>query len=150
MRIEYYVRLGFLSSAYINQTGQPPATVLPRNIAIPLCRACARRERCTKDNHGRSIQRYEDEELKEHFEAEYARPESQELYNLRKQKVELPFGHMKRHLGVSGFVLRGLSGVRAEMSLLATCFNVSRMITLLGGVVNFIRRLAGRTELATT
>ncbi len=37
----YYVRLGFLASAYINQTGQPPATVLPRNIAIPLCRACA-------------------------------------------------------------------------------------------------------------
>lgn len=37
----YYVRLGFLASAYINQTGQPPATVLPRNIAVPLCRACS-------------------------------------------------------------------------------------------------------------
>lgn len=129
------------------------ATKACRNYRIEdasLCRSCARRERCTKDDHGRSIQRYEDEEFKEHFEAEYAKPESQELYNLRKQKVELPFGHMKRNLGVSGFLLRGLSGVRAEMSLLATCFNVSRMITLLGGVVNFIRRLAGRTEVATT
>lgn len=37
----YYVRLGFLASAYINQVGQPPATLLPRNIAVPLCRACA-------------------------------------------------------------------------------------------------------------
>jgi indoleamine 2,3-dioxygenase len=37
----YYVRLGFLASAYINQVGPPPETVLPANIAAPLCRACA-------------------------------------------------------------------------------------------------------------
>lgn len=36
----YYVRLGFLASAYINQVWQPRATVLPRNIAVPLCHAC--------------------------------------------------------------------------------------------------------------
>ncbi|HKM56827.1 MAG TPA: hypothetical protein VJY33_25705 [Isosphaeraceae bacterium] len=33
----YYVRLGFLASAYVNQVGQEPATVLPRNLAVPLC-----------------------------------------------------------------------------------------------------------------
>jgi indoleamine 2,3-dioxygenase len=36
----YYVRLGFVASGYVNQIGQPPATVLPRNIAQPLCEAC--------------------------------------------------------------------------------------------------------------
>src|SRR6266568_924261 len=36
----YYVRLGFLASAYVNQVGQPRATVLPHNIAVPLCAAC--------------------------------------------------------------------------------------------------------------
>ena len=36
----YYVRLGFLASAYINQVGEEPATRLPKNIAIPLCQAC--------------------------------------------------------------------------------------------------------------
>lgn len=36
----YYVRLGFLTSAYVNQVGQPRAAVLPRNIAVPLCHAC--------------------------------------------------------------------------------------------------------------
>jgi indoleamine 2,3-dioxygenase len=36
----YYVRLGFLASAYINQVGQPSEKVLPRNIAAALCRAC--------------------------------------------------------------------------------------------------------------
>ena len=36
----YYVRLGFLASAYINQVPLPPESTLPRNIAIPLCNAC--------------------------------------------------------------------------------------------------------------
>src|SRR5436309_6529249 len=36
----YYVRLGFLASAYVNQVGQPRATMLPSNIAVPLCAAC--------------------------------------------------------------------------------------------------------------
>lgn len=37
----YYVRVGFLASAYINQTGHPRATVLPQNLAVPLCSVCA-------------------------------------------------------------------------------------------------------------
>src|SRR5687767_13667991 len=32
----YYVRLGFLASAYVNQVGEPRARMLPRNIAVPL------------------------------------------------------------------------------------------------------------------
>jgi indoleamine 2,3-dioxygenase len=38
----YYVRLGFLASAYVNQVGQDQATTLPRNIAVPLCDVCGR------------------------------------------------------------------------------------------------------------
>ena len=41
----YYVRLGFLASAYVNQVGQEPTTVLPRNIAVPLCDVCTRLSR---------------------------------------------------------------------------------------------------------
>jgi indoleamine 2,3-dioxygenase len=37
----YYVRVGFLASAYINQVGQPKAAELPRSLAVPLCKACA-------------------------------------------------------------------------------------------------------------
>ena len=32
----YYVRIGFLASAYVNQVGEEPAETLPRNIAAPL------------------------------------------------------------------------------------------------------------------
>jgi len=35
----YYLRLGFLASAYINQVPLPPESTLPRNIAVPLCNA---------------------------------------------------------------------------------------------------------------
>jgi indoleamine 2,3-dioxygenase len=37
----YYVRVGFIASAYINQVSQPRATTLPRNLSVPLCHACA-------------------------------------------------------------------------------------------------------------
>jgi indoleamine 2,3-dioxygenase len=38
----YYVRLGFLASAYVNQVGEEPARLLPRNLAIPLCDVASR------------------------------------------------------------------------------------------------------------
>ena len=41
----YYLRVGFLASAYINQVGQEPAKVLPRNIAVPLAQAAKLLER---------------------------------------------------------------------------------------------------------
>ncbi|HXD88153.1 MAG TPA: hypothetical protein VN641_16815 [Urbifossiella sp.] len=41
----YYLRLGFMASGYINQIGEAPATVLPRNIAVPLSRAAFLLER---------------------------------------------------------------------------------------------------------
>jgi indoleamine 2,3-dioxygenase len=36
----YYVRVGFLASAYVNQVGEPPVTTLPSNLAVPLYRVC--------------------------------------------------------------------------------------------------------------
>lgn len=35
----YYVRVGFLASAYVNQVGEEPTKILPHNIAKPLARA---------------------------------------------------------------------------------------------------------------
>jgi indoleamine 2,3-dioxygenase len=37
----YYLRVGFLASAYMNQVSQPGVDLLPRNLAAPLCKACA-------------------------------------------------------------------------------------------------------------
>ena len=56
----------------------------------------------------------------------------QKIYARRKTRVEHPFGHMKRNLKTDAFLLRGRDGVQAETSLLATCFNIARMMTILG------------------
>lgn len=97
-----------------------------------LCLKCVRFNTCTKSKHGKAVSRLLNEETRQRFEKQYQEPESQDIYKLRQQKVELPFGHIKRNLGVNAFLLRGLDGAKAEISLLASCFNISRMITIFG------------------
>jgi transposase len=110
-------------------------------IKASLCRECRHFNICTSSkHHGRRIFRMVDEELRQKLEAQYNDPESQAIYKLRKQKVELPFGHIKHNLKVDGFLLCGRDSAKLEMSLLSTCFNMARIITILG-VRGFIQEL---------
>ena len=106
------------------------------------CTGCPHFGVCTKDKSGRRVRRLVNEETRLKLEAQYKKPESQAIYKLRKEKVELPFGHIKHNLRTGGFLLRGLDGVNAEMSILTSCFNIARMIGILG-VVPLIAKLAG-------
>ena len=107
-----------------------------------VCSRCVHYGQCTSAKKGRRITRMALEEVKEKLEAQYEEPGSQEIYKKRKARVELPFGHIKRNLKTDGFLMRGRSGVNAETSLLATCFNLARMITILG-VSGLIHKLIG-------
>jgi transposase len=97
-----------------------------------VCKVCRNFGLCTISRHGRRVNRKADEELAEKLAVQYEQPQSQNIYELRKQKAELPFGHIKHNLKVDGFLLRGLAGVKAEMSVLASCFNIARMINIVG------------------
>ena len=97
-----------------------------------FCLNCSRFGICTKAKHGKTVGRLIKEETRQRFEDQYKEAESRAIYKLRQQKVELPFGHIKRNLGVQGFLLRGFNGVKAEFSILSSCFNISRMITIFG------------------
>ncbi|MQY61843.1 IS1182 family transposase [archaeon] len=99
-----------------------------------ICQECPHFGVCTTSKQGRTIARLINEEVKQKLEAQYEQSESQTIYKLRQQKAELPFGHIKRNLKVDAFLLRGLDGVKAEASLLASCFNIRRMITLIGAL----------------
>ena len=100
-------------------------------IAEPgLCHGCVHFGKCTSNKRGRRIMRLVLEDLKEKFEAQYEA--SKEIYARRKTRAEHPFGHMKRNLKTDGFMLRGRDGVQAETSLLATCFDLRRMMTIVG------------------
>lgn len=95
-----------------------------------LCHACINYGQCTSAKQGRKIIRLALEEFKEKFEAQYEA--FQQIYARRKARAELPFGHIKRNLMTDGFLLRGKTGAGAETSLLGTCFNLARMITIVG------------------
>jgi transposase len=110
-----------------------------------LCHSCQHWGVCTTGKKGRRIVRLPNEEVKEKLEAQYKEEASQEIYARRKSRVEHPFGHIKRNLKTDSFLLRGRDGVQAETALLATCFNIARMITLLGGVSGLIQRLTAST-----
>ena len=113
-----------------------------------LCFSCQHWGECTTStSSGRRILRLPNEEIREKLEDQYKEPSSQEIYARRKTRVEHPFGHIKRNLKVDAFLLRGSDGVQAETSLYSTCFNIARMITLLGGVPELIRKLRAKTAL---
>jgi len=107
-----------------------------------LCQNCTHFGICTTYRRGRSIIRLKAEELRDKLEKRYASEEGQEIYKKRKERVELPFGHIKRNLNGGAFLVRGRNAVKAEWALLASCFNIARMITLTGGTGGLIRRLA--------
>ena len=106
-----------------------------------LCRECPHFGVCTKAKRGRAIIRLKDEELRERLEARYASEAGQDIYKKRKEKAELPFGHIKRNLNGGAFLVKGLPSVNAEFSILASCFNIARMITLAGGVAGLINSM---------
>ncbi len=114
-----------------------------------LCRQCKNFGICTNARQGRKISRLFKEELKEKIERQFSEPESQEIYSRRKIRAEHPFGHIKHNLGIRNFLLRGRDGARAEISIGATCFNISRMITLLGGVLEFCYKVQSHASLTT-
>ena len=124
----------------------PSGPVAGKSIAYRIndaniCKQCSNFVECTNARSGRKIVRLLQEEVREKLERQYEQSKSQEVYKRRKSRVEHPFGHIKRNLGMMNFLLRGKEGVQAELSIAATCFNIARMITLFGGVKGFIGRL---------
>jgi transposase len=111
------------------------------------CQQCRYFGQCTQSERGRSIIRLRNEEVKLKLEAQYETEAGQEIYRRRKMRVEHPFGHIKRNLKTDSFLLRRKGGVQAEVSLLATCFNMARMITLLG-VSKLVEKFKGLNPVA--
>jgi len=105
------------------------------------CHACQHYGKCTKAKRGRAITRLVNQELKEILEKRYLCESGQAIYKKRKEKVEAVFGHIKRNLNGGYFLVRGLESVKAEFSIFGTCYNVSRMITLAGGVRQIVKKL---------
>ena len=81
------------------------------------------------------------EAVREQMEVRYRQSDAQMLMRKRKMRVEHPFGHIKHNLQMRAFLLRGLSGARAEVALAATAFNLTRMIKMTG-IAELIKRMS--------
>ena len=55
-----------------------------------------------------------------------------EILGLRRELVEHPFGSIKQWMNQGAFLMRGLEKVRAEFSLTALAYNMTRVLTIVG------------------
>ena len=94
------------------------------------CKECAEKHRCTRNERGRRIMRWEDEELLEEM-ARRVRAEPDRVKR-RKSIVEHPFGTIKRSMDQGYFLTRRLCNVRTEMGLTMLAYNIKRVIRLMG------------------
>ena len=95
---------------------------------MPAAAQCALKSRCTRNQNNRTLTREDNEDL---MEAMAVRPKrAPQKYALRKQLAEHPFGTIKRWLGCDHFLLKGLSKVRTEWSLITLAYNLKRVLNL--------------------
>jgi transposase len=103
---------------------------LIRYYTTSQCLACPIKDKCTTNQRGRRITRWVDEKLMDDMARRVrARPE---LIRRRQQLSEPPFGTIKRAMGHSYFLMKGLNKVGAEMSLTVLSYNLKRVINIIG------------------
>jgi transposase len=89
------------------------------------CANCPERQRCTTGKNGRTINRYEGDELKDAEREVMRQPAALQKYRERGAMVEPVFGRM-RQMGLRRFRRRGLVRVRAEFALYCIAYNLKR------------------------
>jgi transposase len=98
------------------------------------CQACPLRALCLQGKaKRRMINREQHETHREAHTKKMASDEAKAKYGRRRHSGERPFAVIKQHFGARQFLLRGLAKVRQEWTWMATAFNLTRLIGLLGG-----------------
>ena len=104
------------------------------------CRGCPLRAQClTEKAQRRTIYRWEHHDVIDRHKARMAQAGG--LMQKRKALAEHPFGTIKCRAGYRHFLLRGFDKVRGEWSLMALCYNFTRVLNILG-LASFIAYLA--------
>jgi transposase len=113
------------------------------------CAACPLRVRClTAKADRRTIYRWEHQDVIDRHRVRMENAGGR--MRQRSCLVEHPFGTLKCRAGYRHFLVRGLNKVRGEWSLMALCYNFSRVLTILGlqGFIDYLaKRLAARAFL---
>jgi transposase len=97
------------------------------------CDTCQLRARCLSSKAPyRSINRWEHEDVLERHRTRMQSDDADKLMRRRSAIVEHPFGTLKCRAGYQHFLVRGFDKVRGEWSLMALCYNFTRVLNILG------------------
>lgn len=106
------------------------------------CRTCPLKARCLSPKAPqRIIGRWEYEDVLERHRARMQG--AGDLMGRRAALVEHPFGTIKCRAGYRHFLVRGFNKVRGEWSLMALCYNFTRVLNILG-FDGFVAALAAK------
>jgi transposase len=95
------------------------------------CDACPLRGRCVTDKTPtRTVCRWEHEDVIERHQARMK--DAAALIRRRAGLAEHPFGTLKCRAGYRHFLVRGFNKVRGEWSLMALCYNFTRVLNIIG------------------
>ena len=121
-----------ISSAYANLFSKPTSAIATRRGRFSLlihAHAVLLPLRCTTNPY-RQVARWIDEAVLDRMETRLkANPE---ILRQRREIVEHPFGSIKQWMNQGAFLMRGLVKVRAEFSLTALAYNMTRVLTIVG------------------
>lgn len=101
-----------------------------------VCRGCDSKRRCTTDRDGRTIYRWEHEDILEKVRDRVNKNKGK--MKMRQWLSEHPFGTIKRTMNQGYMLMRGLEKVRTEFSLTVLAYNMKRVMNILG-VKNLVR-----------
>lgn len=94
------------------------------------CSKCPVKDKCSDSEKGRTIQDRPFQRIAD--EVDQRTEEFSDMYKIRKQTVEHPFGTIKRAFGFSYFLTRGTESVRTESLMHFLVYNIKRAINIMG------------------
>lgn len=118
--------------------GKEAIEVFYKDYKTTQCSACPVRHLCTTAVKERVISRFEYQDAVDANIKGVA--DNPEIYARRKCIAEHPYGTIKRAWDCNYTLLKGIKKVGAEMSLILTCYNMRRAISIVG-VVGLIKAL---------
>lgn len=94
------------------------------------CQGCLVKGRCTKDKSGRTIFRWEHEDILQEMRMRVQA--NKEKTKMRQQLSEHPFGTIKRSFNQGYMLLKSLEKTGTEVSLTILAYNIKRAINIIG------------------
>jgi transposase len=117
-------------------------------VSQTTCGGCQLKASCLSPKAKyRSIFRWEHEDVLDRHRQRMASEDARELMRRRSAIVEHPFGTLKCRAGYQHFLVRGFDKVRGEWSLMALCYNFTRVLNIIG-LDRFVALMAEKARLA--